>query len=84
MGVYGAPRVFVDLREAGETCRKHRVARLVRENGLRAQHGYRTRRWSVGTPSVLIPNLLKRQFTVPRRYKAWGTDIMPGRLASRR
>jgi putative transposase len=27
-GVYGAPRVFLDLREAGETCSKHRVARV--------------------------------------------------------
>jgi len=27
----------------------------------RALHGYRTRRWSVGKPAVLIPNLLKRQ-----------------------
>jgi putative transposase len=27
-GVYGAPRVFDDLREAGETCGKHRVARI--------------------------------------------------------
>jgi putative transposase len=27
-GIYGAPRVFLDLREAGETCSKHRVARL--------------------------------------------------------
>ena len=41
-GVYGAPRVFLDLREAGETCSKHRVAHLMRENGLRALHGYRT------------------------------------------
>ena len=29
------------------------------------------RRWSVGKPSVLIPNLLKRQFTVTRRNNAW-------------
>ena len=43
-GIYGAPRVFLDLRESGETCSKHRVARLMRENGLRALHGYRTRR----------------------------------------
>ena len=27
-GIYGAPRVFLDLGEAGETCSKHRVARL--------------------------------------------------------
>ncbi len=27
--IYGAPRVFLDLREAGETCSKHRVSRGV-------------------------------------------------------
>lgn len=70
-GIYGAPRVFLDLREAGETCSKHRVARLMRENNLRALHGYRIRRWSVGKPSILIPNILQRQFTVTRRNKAW-------------
>lgn len=74
-GVYGAPRVFLDLREAGETCSKHRVERLMRENGLRALHGYRTRRWVIGKPAVLIPNLLKRQFTVSRPNTAWATDI---------
>jgi len=30
-GIYGSPRVFLDLREAGETCSKHRVARLMRQ-----------------------------------------------------
>jgi HTH-like domain len=74
-GIYGAPRVFLDLRESGETCSKHRVARLMRENGLRALHGYHTRRWSVGRPAVLIPNLLQRQFTVTRPNRAWVTDI---------
>ena len=70
-----APRVFLDLREAGETCSKHRVARLMRVNRLRALHGYRMRRWSVGKPAVLVPNILQRQFTVTRRNKAWVTDI---------
>lgn len=74
-GIYGAPRVFLDLREAGETCSKHRVERLMRENGLRALHGYRTRRASVGKPAVLIPNLLMRQFTVSKPNRAWVTDI---------
>ena len=74
-GVYGAPRVFLDLREAGETCSKHRVERLMRQNRLRALHGYRTRRWSVGKPAVLVPNVLQRQFTVTRPDKAWVTDI---------
>jgi hypothetical protein len=66
---------FLDLREAGETCSKHRVARLMREANLRALHGYRMRRWSVGKPSVLVPNLLQRQFTVSSPNRAWVTDI---------
>jgi putative transposase len=74
-GIYGAPRVFLDLREAGETCSKHRVARLMRQVNLRALHGYRTRRWSAGKPAVLIPNILQRQFLVTRPNKAWVTDI---------
>ena len=39
--VYGAPRIFLDLREAGETCSKHRVARLMRLHKIRATPGYR-------------------------------------------
>ena len=74
-GIYGAPRVFLDPREVGETSSKHRVARLMREHQLRALHGYRTRRMAVGKTSVLIPNLLKREFTVTPRNKAWVTDI---------
>jgi putative transposase len=40
-GVYGALRIFLDLREPGETCRKHRVARIMRANHIKALHGYR-------------------------------------------
>jgi putative transposase len=40
-GVYGAPRIFLDLREAGETCSKHRVARLMRVHHIKANYGYR-------------------------------------------
>jgi putative transposase len=68
-GIYGAPHIFLDLRESDETCSKHRVARLMRENVLRALHGYRTRRWEVGKPTVLTPNLLNRQF-LPTRPNA--------------
>ena len=31
-GIDGAPRLFLDLRKAGETCSKHCVARLMREH----------------------------------------------------
>src|SRR6202021_4306603 len=39
-GIYGSPRVFLDLRETGETCSKHRVARLMRAHKIRAVRGY--------------------------------------------
>ena len=74
-GVYGAPRIFLDLREAGETCSKHRVARLMRENGIRAQPGYRTRRYVAGKTAELIPNLVKRNFEVSRPNRVWVSDI---------
>jgi putative transposase len=35
----------------------------------------RTRRVAAAKPSVLIPNILQRQFTVTRPNKAWVTDI---------
>lgn len=74
-GIYGAPRILLDLRERGETCSKHRVERLMRENGLRALHGYRTRQLPAPKVPALIPNLLQRQFTASRANQAWVTDI---------
>ena len=47
----------------------------MRENRLRALHGYRTRHWSAAKAALVIPNLLQRQFTVTRRNKAAVTDI---------
>jgi putative transposase len=38
-GIYGASRVFLGLREAGETCSKNRVARLMRQDNVRTLHG---------------------------------------------
>ena len=61
-GVYGAPRVFLDLREAGETCSKHRVARLMRVNKIRAVGGYRKRHRSASKPSELVPERTPAKF----------------------
>lgn len=47
---YGAPRIFLDLRAAGETCSKHRVARIMRANHLKARYGYRARRYTRSPP----------------------------------
>ncbi|WP_404464376.1 IS3 family transposase [Vreelandella aquamarina] len=76
-GVYGYRKVYQDLREAGETCGKHRVARLMRREGLRSQTGYRRRPGSYGggKPAVVSPNHLDRQFEVTAPNVAWVTDI---------
>ena len=74
-GVYGARRVFGDLREAGETCGKHRVAKIMRAHKIKAIRGYKTPRHIVGRPSIIAPNRLERQFTVDAPDKAWVTDI---------
>jgi len=75
-GIYGAPRVFLDLRDAGETCGKHRVAWIMREHGIRGIQGFkRPRAVGGGPPSLLAPNRLKRAFTVDAPDTAWVTDI---------
>lgn len=73
--VYGARRIFLDLRETGETCSKHRVERIMRQNGIKALHGYRTRYQSASKPSATMPDLVKRNFDVIRPNKVWVTDI---------
>lgn len=47
----------------------------MRENGLRALHGYRTRHIPMAKPPALIPNLLQRQFTASHPNEVWVTDI---------
>ena len=74
-GVYGAPRVFLDLRETGETCGKHRVARIMRAHRIKALRGYKAPRTIAGRPSIIAPNKLQREFTVERPDAAWVTDI---------
>ena len=74
-GVYGSPRIFLDLREVGEICGRNRVARLMREHQIVALRGYKAPRRIVGCPSIIAPNRLQRKFTVEHPDRAWVTDI---------
>jgi putative transposase len=74
-GVYGARRVFGDLREAGETCGKNRVERLMRINKIKDVRGYKAPRAIAGRPSIISPNRLNREFTVSAPNQVWVTDI---------
>lgn len=74
-GIYGSPRVFLDLREAGEPIGRHRVARIMREHRIRAIRGYRMPRIVATSPSIVAPNRLQRQFSFDQPDRAWVTDI---------
>ena len=74
-GVYGSPRVHRDLREDGERCGEHRVARLMRINGLRAIRGYKNPRYRSGKPALVAPNRLEQNFSVVAPDRVWATDI---------
>jgi putative transposase len=41
MGIYGSPRIFCDLREAGVQCSENRVARLMRMAQIKSVRGYK-------------------------------------------
>ena len=74
-GVYGARRVFGDLREAGESCGLHRVERLMRRHKIKAVRGYKAPRAIAGRPSIIAPNHLQRAFTVDASNTLRVTDI---------
>jgi putative transposase len=74
-GVYGSPRVFLDLREAGEICGRNRVARIMKEHRIKALRGYKAPRVIHGRPSIITPNKLARAFNVDYPDHAWVTDI---------
>jgi putative transposase len=75
-GVYGYRKVHADLRAPGETGGKHRVARLMRQAGLKAQIGYGRRpRTRAGPPAVVAVNRLQQRFDARAPNQTWVTDI---------
>lgn len=74
--VMGSPRIWEELRYEGETCGKHRVARLMRANGLRGIPQKRQwRRKAVGERPSHVANHLVRDFTAHEPNTKWVTDI---------
>ena len=74
-GVYGYRKITADLRDLGEHCGKHRVYRLMQEEGLKSQTGYRRRSMKYGAPAVIAPNHVQQQFDVAEPNRVWVTDI---------
>lgn len=73
---YGHRRLHAALRQAGETCGKGRVARLMRQHQLVARL---RRKHRITTDSAhqepVAPNRLNRQFAVTAPDQVWVSDI---------
>ena len=74
-GTYGSPRIYRDLRDAGETCSVHRVAKIMRRHRIRAQIGYKRRYIKGGSSGKVAANLLNREFNPDAPNKSWVSDI---------
>lgn len=76
-GAYGSPRVHAALKAEGVCVGRNRVARLMRENGLRVllRRGFRCTT-TVRDPShEVAPNSLDRDFTASAPNEKWVTDV---------
>jgi putative transposase len=73
---YGSPRIHKELKENGFPCSQNRVARVMREEGIRA---IVPRKYRATTNSKhkypVAPNLLKQDFDVKEPNKVWVADI---------
>jgi putative transposase len=73
---YGSPRMHAELKAAGLSCGRHRVARLMRDNGLKA---LMKRRYKKTTDSThggpVAPNQLDQDFSAEGPNQKWGVDI---------
>ena len=75
-GTYGSPRMVRELQDEGFAVGRHRVARLMRENGLQARMKRRFRRTTDSHHAwPIAPNLLEQNFHAKRPNQKWAADI---------
>lgn len=73
---YGSPRVHAELCSLGIKCGENRVARLMRDDGIRAKH---KKKYKATTDSKhelpVYENILNRSFDVVTPNTAWASDL---------
>ena len=75
-GSYGSPRVVRELRARGLQVGRHRVARLMREQGLRGTPRRRFRVTTTNDPGLgVASNQLARRFDVEKVGDVWASDL---------
>jgi len=74
--VYEHRKLHDDLPEQGQDLCLNRLARLTKLAGIKAQIVYKRHPWKYGgAPSILVDNILDRQFDVMVPDKVWVTYI---------
>jgi putative transposase len=75
-GLYGSPRIHSVLKEQGVSCSRHRVAKLMRDQGLyskvRKKYRHKSKMSSAG---FRAPNLLEGNFLTHAPDQVWVSDI---------
>jgi putative transposase len=74
---YGAPRIHAELRAEGHTISRKRVARVMRQHGIRARAPRRYRVCTTDSKHSLpvAENLLDQNFVAQRPDQVWLADI---------
>ena len=73
---YGSPRMHAELNEDGVTVGRHRVARIMRENGLQARQKTRFKKTTDSEHSgPIASNVLDQDFNAEAPDQKWGVDI---------
>lgn len=73
---YGSPRIYRALRGAGLSCGRHRVARLMQANGVRAKSKRRFRVTTRTKPGMeWFRDMLERIWSPDRQDLQWAADI---------
>ena len=81
---YGSPRLRIELRQSGHRCGKNRVARLMREAGLRAKQKrpYRPRTTDSRHTQKIAQNLLGKVAAPQAPDQIWQSDISYADMSS--
>ena len=73
---YGSPRMLAELRENGLVIGRHRVARLMSENGMKARQKTRFKKTTDSNHGgPVAPNILDQNFATDAPNEKWGVDI---------
>jgi transposase InsO family protein len=72
----GSPRITQRLQEEGTSASRHRVARIMRDNGWRAKAAKKYKATTNSNHSLPVaPNLLEQDFTAEEPNQKWVSDI---------